>query len=218
VKGRELKREEIQPRHYEVLGELMARLHNHAAHWQPPAGLSKRKYDWDGLFRQEGEGGIPSSEAWSLLPPEYVEPFEIVSKEVKQVMDRLGKGPDVYGLIHGDLGMGANVLFWNGDVRVIDFDDSGFGYYIFDLSVVLEDSQDHQIQPQFRDALLGGYTRLRPLSEDQIGNIDLFLAGFAVYWSLFAADAVRYHPEDRGDISERMSRYFRLVENYLVNN
>jgi Ser/Thr protein kinase RdoA (MazF antagonist) len=218
VKGRELEREEVQPRHYGALGELMARLHHHAAHWQPPAGLTKREYDWDGLFGKEGEGGIPSSEAWSLLPPEYVEPFEMISRKVKQVMDKLGKGPDVYGLIHGDLGMGANVLFWDGDVRVIDFDDSGFGYYIFDLSVVLEDSQDHQIRPQFRDALLDGYTRLRPLSEDQIGKLDLFLAAFAVYWSLFAADAVQVHPQDREYLFERMSRYFRLVENYLANN
>jgi Ser/Thr protein kinase RdoA (MazF antagonist) len=218
VKGRELKRGEIQPRHYKALGELTARLHHHAAHWQPPAGLSKRKYDWDGLFRKMSEGGVPSSEAWSLLPPEYVEPFETISKKVKQVMDKLGKGPDVYGLIHGDLGMGANVLFWNGDVRVIDFDDSGFGYYIFDLSVILEDSEDDQIQPQFRDALLDGYARMRPLSEDQIGNIDLFLASFAVYWSLFAVDAVRYHPEDRKEILERMSRYFKLVENHLARN
>ena len=133
-------------------------------------------------------------------------------------MDKWGKGPDVYGLIHGDLGMEANVLFWNGDARIIDFDDSGFGYYIFDLSIVLEDSQDHQIQPQFRDALLNGYTRVRPLSEDQINNVDLFLAAFAVYWSLYAADAVQYHPEGREEIFKRMSRYFKLVENYLANN
>ena len=218
VNGHELNRKRIRPHHYKALGELVARLHNHAAYWKPPVGLSKRKYDWDGLFRKEGEAGIPSSEAWLLLPPEYTEPFEIISRKVKHVIDKWGKGPDVYGLIHGDLGMEANVLFWNGDVRIIDFDDSGFGYYIYDLSIVLEDSQDHQIQPQFREALLNGYTRIRPLSEDQIRNVDLFLAVFAVYWSLYAADAVQYHPEDREEIYKRMSRYFRLVENYLVNN
>jgi Ser/Thr protein kinase RdoA (MazF antagonist) len=216
VKGREIKRDEIQPCHYKALGEFMARMHNHAANWQPPAGLSKRNYDWDGLFRKEAEDGCFSSEAWSLVPPEYIRPFEIISEKVKQVMDKWGKGPDVYGLIHGDLGMEANVLFWNGDARIIDFDDSGFGYYIYDLSIVLEDSRDHQIQPRFRDALLDGYTRLRTLSGDELGNIDLFLAAFAVYWSLYAADVVRYHPEHRGVIVERMSRYFRLVENFLA--
>lgn len=218
VNGQQLRREGTRPHHYKALGELVARLHNHAAHWNPPVGLSKRKYDWDGLFRKEGVEGNPSREAWLLLPPEYTEPFETISWRVKQVMDKWGKGPDVYGLIHADIGMDANVLFWKGDVRIIDFDDSGFGYYVFDLSVVLEDSQDHQIQPQFRDALLNGYTRVRSLSEDQVGNIDLFLAAFAVYWSLYAADAVQYHPEDREKSFKRMARYFRLVENYLANN
>ena len=218
VMGRELIREEVQAHHYQALGGLMARMHHHSARWQPPEGLSKRKYDWDGLFRKERADGTLSSEAWQLLPPEYVEPFEIISREVKQVMDKWGKGPDDYGLIHGDLGMGANVLFWKGDVRIIDFDDSGFGYYVYDLSIVLEDSQDHQIQPRFRDALLDGYTRVRPLSDDQLGKIDLFLAGFAVFWSLYAADVVQYYPEDRVEIFERMARYFRLVENYLVSN
>jgi Ser/Thr protein kinase RdoA (MazF antagonist) len=218
VNGHEQKREAIRPHHFKALGELVARFHNHAANWKPPVGLSKRKYDWDGLFRKEGEEGIPSSEAWSLLPAEYTEPFEIISREVKQVMDKWGKGPDVYGLIHGDLGMEANVLFWNGDVRAIDFDDSGFGYYIFDLSIVLEDSQDHQIQPRFRDALLNGYAHVRALSDDQIRKLDLFLAAFAVFWCLYAADVVQYHPEDREEIFKRMSRYFRLVENYLANN
>jgi Ser/Thr protein kinase RdoA (MazF antagonist) len=218
VKGHEPRRDEIQPHHYKALGRLIARLHDHVAHWQPPVGLSKRKYDWDGLFRKEGEGGIPSSEVWLLLPPGYAKPFETISRKVKQVMDKWGKGPNVYGLIHGDLGMGANVLFWGGEARIIDFDDSGFGYYIFDLSIVLEDSQDHQIRPQFRDALLDGYTQVRSLPEDQIRNLDLFLAAYAVYWSLYAADAVQYHPEYREEVIGRMSRYFRLVENFLANN
>jgi Ser/Thr protein kinase RdoA (MazF antagonist) len=218
VKGGELKRGEIRPAHYKALGELMARLHTHAAHWEKPAGLSKRNYDWAGLFRKTGEDGKPSSEAWSLLPVDYVKPFEIVAKRMKQTMDAWGKGPDVYGLIHGDLGMEANVLFWNGTARIIDFDDSGFGYYLFDLSIVLEDSQEDQIRPEFREALLDGYTQIRPLTEGQIKSLDLFLAAYAVYWSLFAADAVRFHPEDREEIYERMGRYLKLVKNHLAKN
>lgn len=218
VRGRELTREEIHPHHYEALGELIARLHQHAARWQPPAGLSKRKYDWDGLFRQQDEHGNPSSDAWSLLPPDYVEPYAMIARETAQTMEKWGESPDVYGLIHADIGMNANVLFWQGDVRIIDFDDSGYGYYVFDLSIVLEDSQDHQIKPEFRHALLDGYTRVRPLTDDQIGKIDLFLAAYAVFWSLYAADAVRVHPEDQVEVIERMARYFRLVEHYLVSH
>lgn len=215
VRGRELRKEEIKPDHYHALGELMARMHNFSVQWQPPGGLSKRNFDWDGLFKINNENRDSISTAWSLLPAEYVKPYETISKKVKQVMDMLGKGPDVYGLIHGDLGLEANVLFWKGTARIIDFDDSGFGYYLFDLSIVLEDSQEDQIKPEFRAALLDGYTRIRPIPDDQLKYLDLFLAAFAVYWSLWAADASRIYTQHKDELFERMARYFKLVNHFL---
>jgi Ser/Thr protein kinase RdoA (MazF antagonist) len=218
VKGREPQNAKLQPWHYKALGQLVARLHQHASHWQPPAGLSKRKYDWDGLFRKDMGDGNYSDESWSLLPPEYIEPFEAVSKMVKQVMDAWGKSPQVYGLLHADIGMEANVLFWRAEPRLIDFDDSGFGYYLFDLSIVLEDSQADQIKPHFRAALLEGYSQVRPLSQEQDKSLDLFLAAFAVYWSLYGAEVLQHYPQHQEEILERMARYFSLVENFLASS
>ena len=216
VKGREIKKD-IRPHHYRAQGRLMARLHNHAAHWQPPAGLTKRKYDWDGLFRDDAGDGIPASEAWALLPQQYVKPFEVVAGKVKQVMDEWGKGPEVYGLIHADLGLDANVLFWGGEARAIDFDDSGFGYYVYDLSLALEHCQEDDALPQFREALLDGYTQIRPLPEDQLAHLDLFLAAFCVYLSLWASIFAHLHPNHREALLMRRDRAFRLVERYLAN-
>lgn len=71
--------------------------------------------------------------------------------------------------------MQANVLFRGRDARLIDYDDSGFGYYLYDLSIVLEDSQVDQIKPHFREALLEGYSLVQPLSEEQVNSLDLFL-------------------------------------------
>jgi Ser/Thr protein kinase RdoA (MazF antagonist) len=215
VKGRQIPIEEAQPRHYRAQGQLMARMHQHAAQWQPPAGLAKRKFDWDGLFREDSGTGIPASEAWSLLPQKYLKPFERVTSEVKQVMDEWGKGPQVYGLIHGDLGLDANLLFWGGEARAIDFDDSGFGYYMYDLSLALEHCQDDPGLPQFRAALLDGYTRLRLLPESQLKYLDLFLAAYYVYLSLWAAAATQAYPHHRQVLSRRMERAFRLVERYV---
>jgi len=214
LKGREIKKN-IRPHHYRAQGRLMALLHNHAAHWQPPPGLAKRKYDWDGLFREDAGTGLPASEAWSLLPQEYVKPFEVVTTKVKQVMDEWGKGPDVYGLIHADLGLDANVLFWGGEARAIDFDDSGFGYYIYDLSLALEHCQEDEALPQFRDALLDGYTRVRSLPENQLKYLDLFLAAYYVFLSLWAAAVAQRFPKYREELFRRMERAFRLVEHYL---
>jgi Ser/Thr protein kinase RdoA (MazF antagonist) len=214
VKGREIKKDQAQPHHYRAQGQLMARLHDHAAHWQPPLGLAKRKYDWDGLFREDGGAGIPASEAWSLLPQEYLRPFDVITREVKLLMDAWGKGSDVYGLIHGDLGLDANVLFWGGEARAIDFDDSGFGYYLYDLSLALDGCQEDEALPRFRDALLDGYTRMRPVPEDQLKCLDLFLAAFYVYLSLYAVAAAQVYPKHRGELLRRMERAFRLVEYY----
>jgi Ser/Thr protein kinase RdoA (MazF antagonist) len=216
VRGKEPKKETIQPQHYRALGKLVARLHLHASQWQPPHGLPKRKYDWDGLFRKNLGDGSYSDECWSLLPPEYVEPFKKVSSMLKQLMDVWGKSPQVFGLIHADIGMQANVLFQGEQTRLIDFDDSGFGYYLFDLSIVLEDSQADQIRPHFREALLEGYTQVQPLSEEQVKSLDLFLAGFAVFWSLYCAEWLQLYPHHQAEILERMARYLRLVENFLA--
>ena len=212
IRGRELKKYNIKPYHYEQLGKLIAQLHNHTEIYGPPENQSKRIYDWEGLF------GKSTKKAWELLSPEYIKPFRTITKKVKRVMNDWGKSTEVYGLIHGDIGMEANVLFWKGNPRIIDFDDSGFGYYVFDLSIVLEDSEEDQIKSVFREALIDGYNQIRSLTEDQINALDLFLAAYSVYWSLYAVNAVQNHPEHKDYVFNRMARYLRLVKHYLKRN
>ena len=60
-------------------------------------------------------------------------------------MEDWGKEPDVYGLIHADLGTKANVLFNKGEARAIDFDDGGFGYWTYDLAVPLCDWEGEDV-------------------------------------------------------------------------
>jgi Ser/Thr protein kinase RdoA (MazF antagonist) len=158
---------------------------------------------------------MPAADAWALLPYEIRKPFEAVTQKVMQVMEAWGKAPDVYGLIHADLGLDANVLFRGGEAQAIDFDDSGFGYYLYDLSLALEHCQEDDALPQFRDALLDGYTQIRPLPDDQLEHLDLFLAAYFVYLSLWAAAMAHLHPIYQEELNQRMRRAFRLVERYV---
>jgi hypothetical protein len=41
----------------------MARLHQFSFQRQPPAGLSKRKFDWDGLFQNNVGSGMANADA-----------------------------------------------------------------------------------------------------------------------------------------------------------
>ena len=215
LKGRFMTKR-IRPHHYRAQGRLMGRLHDFAARWLPPPGLTKRCYDWDGLFRDDSGCGIPAGEVWPLLPRHLAEPFEAVARKVERLMNEWGKGPDVYGLIHADLGVDANVIFHGGEARAIDFDDSGFGYWIYDLAVALEHCWEDADYHRFRDALLGGYAEIRSLPEDQLGCLDLFTAAFCVHWSLWATGLIHLNPEYRDRLRRRLARYAGHVKRYVA--
>jgi Ser/Thr protein kinase RdoA (MazF antagonist) len=195
----------------------MARMHAHAARWQVPPGLTKRHWDWDGFFRTVEGTGMPEDEVWSLLPGQYVEPFRVVTRELRQVMDAWGKGPDAYGLIHADLGVDANLLFWGRplEARAIDFDDSGFGYWMYDLAVSLEHVRDQAAYPQVRDALLGGYAELRTLPQEQLARLELFLQAWYVYVSLWCAAMTQRYPHHRDELFTRLERAAGFVVQYV---
>ena len=51
-------------------------------------------------------------------------------------MESIGKGPDAYGMIHSDL-YPENVLFKAGRALPIDFEDCGYGYWMWDIAIAL---------------------------------------------------------------------------------
>ncbi len=214
IKGRSV-RHAAQPKHYRAQGRLMARLHNFCAPWTPPPGLAKRQFDWDGLFHNDVGSGMPNGEAWALLSPPHREAFGVVARRVRQVMDAWGQGPEVYGLIHGDLGMDANLLFWHDEARAIDFDDSAFGYWIFDLAVALEHCWEEAGFPRYREALLEGYAELRPLPQEQLDQLELFMAACEVYWTLWAVGGTHLYPRLQPEYNERIQRAAELVVRYV---
>jgi phosphotransferase family enzyme len=99
-------------------------------------------------------------------------------------MAHLGEGADSFGLIHADLHLG-NALFWGDEVRVIDFDDCGFGYWLYDIAVSLWELRHRNDYEQFRSALIDGYTRHRPLPPGDLAHLDDFIATRDVAFGLW---------------------------------
>jgi Ser/Thr protein kinase RdoA (MazF antagonist) len=213
IKGRSVKNR-FRPHHLRAQGRLMARLHQFSIQWQPPAGLAKRKFDWDGLFQNDVGSGMANAEAWALLSPLHREAFSFVAERLRDVMEDWGQGLDVFGLIHGDLAVDANLFFWHGEPRAIDFDDSGFGYWVFDLAVALDACRDDPAYPHYREALLNGYTEFRALPEQQAEQIELFLAGLQVYWNLWATGGTHLYPDLFPEYRERIARTADFVVRY----
>ena len=217
LKGRRVTNR-IRPHHFRAQGRVMAQLHHHASHWTPAAGLTKRRFDYDGLFNDDAGAGMPNREAWKHLPERHRTAYEKVARKTRRLMDTLGQGQDVFSLIHGDCGVDANVLFWKGNAHIIDFDGSGFGYYAYDLALALEHCWDDPAYPRFRQALLEGYAEHRVLPEEQVRALDLFRAAFYGYMGLWTVALDRLYP----DSPRRAARHakwldygLRFIEQYL---
>ena len=85
-----------------------------------------------------------------------------------------GKGPDRYGLIHADL-MPENLIVSDDGVRLIDFDDCGFGWYLYDPASALLPYYGQDFYPDLLNAWAAGYRGIRPLSDEALNEMPTFL-------------------------------------------
>ena len=87
-------------------------------------------------------------------------------------LEKFGRGKERYGLIHDDISIN-NVLLCEGELYLLDFDDCGWGWYLYDIpTAVLEDfGEDMQ---KGLGAVLRGYERYRPLSSEEKTELDTF--------------------------------------------
>ena len=212
VDGRQLTKG-LRPHHVRAWGKLVARLHQFAAGWQPPEGFKRPHWDWDG---QLGQGVLrhPTDELIDSMPEEFQEPFKAVSGRVRDVMASFGKGPDAYGMVHADMYL-ENVLFKAGEPRIIDFEDCGYSYWMFDIGTALAQWPWTTDFPWIRDAFLDGYGQVRTLAEAQLKHLDLFMAAHHATMVLWASAFIRSDPAMRAEYEgwrnregNKLLRYF----------
>jgi Ser/Thr protein kinase RdoA (MazF antagonist) len=85
-----------------------------------------------------------------------------------------GTGPARYGLVHADTRL-ANLLVHDGSVSVIDFDDSGFSWYLYDLGTSVSFFEHSPEVPALVDSWLDGYRRAGELSAQDQAEIWTFI-------------------------------------------
>lgn len=159
----------LTPTHLERVGRLMARLHLDSARLRVPTGFRRDRVDQ--ADKEVGEGMIRLfRDRWS---PESVDVVQGVLERVQGVQDDLGREGAIFGLIHADIHQ-ENYFFSNGAVCLIDFDDCGWGHYLYDLAVTVHNIDMHPRGMALRSALLSGYRQVRDLSTGHEALIDTF--------------------------------------------
>ena len=160
------------------------------------------RWDWETFFGDTMVyGGINAADVWNLLPGDLRRRFDRVASRMKRVMTQLGDGPGKVGLIHADLHLG-NALFCRDDVMVIDFDDCGFGYWLYDIAVSLWELRHRNDYEQLRAALLEGYAQQRPPPSGDLAYLDDFIAARDVAFGLWFTGNGQVNPAFRADLDE----------------
>lgn len=142
---------------YESLGALLARLHN-AIPEQRDTRL-RPGWDLDGLTGPEPIWG----RYWeSPILSETEASMVLKAREFarERLLDLAPTA--LVPLIHGDA-LRENVLVATGGLALIDFDDCGPGYRLYDAATALTQSLDDPRLPDLRDAVLQGYDSVTPL-------------------------------------------------------
>jgi Ser/Thr protein kinase RdoA (MazF antagonist) len=202
-----------RPVHFRRLGGVLARLHDHASGWAPPSGFLRMRWDWETFFGDTMEyGGVSSAGCWDLLAAPVRAQFDETARRMRGIMAALGAKPDAFGLIHADLHL-ENALFDGDAVRLIDFDDCGFGYWLYDIAVPLWEYHGRDDYAAFQAALLDGYRERRELPD--LTHLDAFIATRHVAFGLWFAGMAQVNPAFAADLDKVMGWIERSVDRLL---
>src|SRR5690606_9554539 len=100
--------------------------------------------------------------------------LEQLDRQLRTALAAYGTPPDRFGLIHADMRL-ANLLVAGDEVTLIDFDDCGFGWFMYDLAAGLSFIDTAPAAARLRQRWLAGYTAIRPLAPADLEIIDAML-------------------------------------------
>lgn len=157
---------------FRILGRLTAAMHDHTRSWTPPSGFIRKAWDFDAIFGPapiwgDWRAGLGLDDAGRALAARAVDVIE-------RRLLAFGKGRDRFGLIHADLRL-ANLLVDGAHLRVIDFDDCGFGWYAHDFATAVSFFEHEPIVPELMDAWVGGYRGRAHLSAQDEAELPMFV-------------------------------------------
>ena len=142
------------------IGQTLARLHNITDRLTLPETFVRHAWDVEGLMGEAPFWG----RFWqnpTLSPDERG--LILRAREVARArLDRFRAAGGDFGLIHADAIRG-NIFFSEDSVTLIDFDDAGFGFRLYDLAVLMTQNEGLPNTAALQAAAIAGYRSARPL-------------------------------------------------------
>lgn len=157
---------------FEIVGALQARLHNQSSDWALPSDFARHSWDIPGMFGPEPIWG----HFWELAILSKDE-LKIVLAAKEKLVEHLtvfGQENDRYSLIHADC-LPENIIVGPDSMRLIDFDDAGFGWHLFDIATSLFYHLGEEYYDDLERSIVSGYRSERALAEAHLEMLPAFL-------------------------------------------
>ncbi len=157
---------------YEEVGRQVAKIYNATQNWTRPDGFDRPDWDEEGIYGVNGQLG--DFRKIKNIPDVQRKLLDDVAERVSRDLAAFGKAPDRYGLTQGDL-LPENIMVCDDGIRLIDFDDTGESWVLFEFATALIDLAGSEYFDPCLGALITGFRALRPLPDEHLVMLPTFL-------------------------------------------
>lgn len=193
------------------LGAITAWLHQHARSWTPPSWFRRPRWDLATTL-----GDRPHWGPWQASVTDAAERRQMqrLAEVVTSRLRAFGTGAERFGLVHADLRL-ANLLVEGDRITVIDFEDCGFSWYLYDLACALTFNEGRADAGELIALWVDGYRQVVPFSPEDEREIGTFLMLRRLMLSAYAG--LRHDTELAAQMRERgyCAETCALAEPYL---
>jgi len=197
---------------FKLLGSTSARLHQHVSGWAPPESFTRKTWNHQTAF-----GADPLWGKWQNalgLDEKGEAILQDVINLLEETLQIYGQDNDRFGLVHADLRL-ANLLEKDNSLAVIDFDDCGFSWFMYDFASAVSFLEESPLLPELQQAWIQGYEKVIKLSDEH----KKMLSTFVMFRRLLLTAWIASHAETETAREAGMEKFtegtIRLALNYL---
>jgi len=124
-----------------------------------------------------GLGQCPKWARWQDglgMTPSRIALYEEASLVIQKRLEAFGKSKTRFGLIHADLRL-ANLLIYGDELKAIDFDDCGFGWFLYDVATSVSFIEHMPYLDDLIASWIKGYSKIRTLTDEEKEMIPTFI-------------------------------------------
>lgn len=199
------------------IGEYLGALHTDAQ-LDPTPDFDRPRLDWRGFF---GEASAYASPAERMLAnAEQRAILEDVAQRLRTPLTELAARPGSTGLIHADM-LAKNIIFRSDSIAALDFEFSGWGYFLYDLAPLLWQLKGERALDylELEDALWRGYTSIRCVADTDRALLEPMIAArqvASIRWLQSNFDNPSVRAVAPSLIAERCAELKRFLESGIL--